>query len=121
MPSSARRWSMLMRRPKHCEREESTLAMDREAGPALVHRHKLDRVDVEMRRKSRNPPNRLGDVARGHWLHARIERVRRRSVAAGADDGELGLGHARFDRGDAHPGAVQVAAEVERELVHESL
>ena len=50
-----------------------------------------------------------------------IELVRRRLVAAGADQGEFGLGHARLDRGDAHAGAGEVAAQVERELADERL
>ncbi len=42
-------------------------------------------------------------------------------VAAGADQGELGLGHARLDRGDAHPGAMQVRTQAQGELAHKGL
>src|ERR1044072_8320839 len=115
MPSSAMRWSMLMARPKHRRARESTLAVDDEAREALAHGHQFDRVDVEMRSESGDPPDRLGNVLRSHRVHSGIELVGSLLVAAGANDREFRLGHPRFDRRDPDSGAVKVGAEVERE------
>ena len=65
--------------------------------------------------------HRRRDVVAGHRLRAAIERLRRRLVAAHAHQREFGLDHAGLDRGDAHAGAVQIAAQPERELLHERL
>jgi len=65
--------------------------------------------------------DRLGDVVGGHRLHARVDVVRLALVAAEPDQRELGVGHARFDARDPDSGAVQVAAEVQAELVDERL
>ena len=67
------------------------------------------------------PVDRLGDVVGGHRLHARVDVVRLALVTGEPDQGELRVRHAGLDAGDAHAGAVQVAAEVEAELVHERL
>ncbi|MNQ93015.1 hypothetical protein D3C85_1084590 [compost metagenome] len=74
-----------------------------------------------MRRQGRDPEQGLGDVLAGHRLRAAVEGVGRRLIAAGADQGELSLGHARFDGGDAHPRPVQVRPQAQRELAHEGL
>src|SRR6185369_1009970 len=112
---------MLMARPKHRRADESTLAVDREAGEALVHRHQLDGVDVEVRRQGRDPPDGFGEVAGGHRGYTGVERVRRLLVAAGTDDGEFRLRHPGLDRRHPNPAAVKVAAQVEGELMHERL
>src|SRR6185312_14897697 len=121
MPSSARRWSMLIAAPKHSGPPESTLAADAEAGEALADGHQLDRIDVEVRRQVGEPPEQIGEVLRSHRVHAFVELVRCLFVAACADDGELGLGHPRLDRGYANAGPREVAPEVERELADEGL
>ena len=70
---------------------------------------------------SRRPVDRLGDVVGGQRLHARVDGVRLLLVAAEPDQGELRVGHARLDAGDPDAGAVQVAAQVQAELVDERL
>src|SRR3954447_25672656 len=102
-----------MPRPKHWAASESSLARDGEAGEALAHRHQLDGVDVEVRRLVGDPPQQLRDVPSGHRAHPRVELVRRLLVAAGAHDGEFGLGHSRLDRGYANTGPRKVGAKVE--------
>src|SRR3546814_18294688 len=55
----------------------------------------LDRIDVDMRRQRRDPPDGAGNVLGGHRVHVGIERVACRMVAAGSDQREFGLDHAR--------------------------
>src|SRR3954453_2111457 len=112
---------MLIARPKHRGDVESTLAMNDEAGEALADGHQLDGIDVEMRRKRRDPPDRVRNILRGHRIHSGIELLRGVLVAAGADDGEFGFRHARLDRGDPYAAAMKVASQVERELPDEGL
>jgi hypothetical protein len=69
----------------------------------------------------RRPVDRLGDVVRGHRLHARVHGIGLFLVAAEPDGGELRVGHAWLDTGDADAGAVQVTAQIQAELVHERL
>src|SRR3954454_1501525 len=121
MPSSARRWSMLMAAPKHRRGVESTLAMNREAGEALIDRHQLDRVDVKVRRQVGDPPEKIGVVLGGKRIDAAVQLVRRLFVSTGTNDGELGLGHSGLNGGYANPGAVEVRTQVERKLTDESL
>ena len=97
------------------------IAVHLERPEALRNGHELDPVDVHVRRQRRRPVHRLGDVRRPQWLHARVDGVRLALVAAEPHRGELGLAHAGLDGGDAHARAVQVAAQVEAELVHEGL
>src|SRR5678816_2548277 len=112
MPSSARRFSMLMARAWPSGPFSSSLVpVDREAGPALGYRHQFERVDVEMRRQGRDPPDRLGDILGRHWIHIGVEAVARRLVAAGADQREFGFDHPGLDRGYAHAGPGEVAAK----------
>jgi hypothetical protein len=92
-----------------------------ERGEALRGGHQLDRVHVDVLRHRGRPVDRLGDVVCGHRLHARVDAVRLRLVAAEPHQRELRVRHAGLDAGDPHPGAVQVAAEVEAELVDERL
>src|SRR5690606_37045138 len=86
---------------------DKVAAADLPARQRLAHRHHLEAVDVQVRRQVGDPPHRLGDVVGGDGLRARVERVRRGLVAAGAHQGELGLRQSRLDRGHAHAGAVQ--------------
>jgi hypothetical protein len=89
---------------------------------ALRHGHDLDRVDVDVRRERRDPVDRLGDVLGAERLHAVIHGARALLIAVEPHGRELGAsGHAGLDAGDAHAGAVQVAAQVQAELVHERL
>src|SRR6478672_12502145 len=112
---------MLMGSPKHSAACESSLALDAEARPALRDRHQFDDIDVEVGWQSRQPPEEVGKVVRGHRVHARIELFGRLPVTAGPNDGELGLGHARLDRGYAHASAGKVATKIEGELTDEGL
>jgi len=63
----------------------------------------------------------LGDVFGAQGRGAPVQRIGSRLVALGAHQGELGLGQARRDIGDAHAGALQVAAQVVGELLDEGL
>jgi hypothetical protein len=112
---------MLMGRPKHRSRGEATLAVNGEARPALVHRHQLDRVDVEMGRKVGQPPEQVRRILRSHRVRTCIELVRGLLIAAGAHQREFRLGHSRLNRGDADAGTFKVTAQVERELADEGL
>src|SRR5690606_31601410 len=78
-------------------------------------------LDVEVRRQGGDVVDDAGDVLGGHRIGAVVERIGGGLVAAGAHQGELGLGHARLDRGHPHAGAVQVRAQPERELGDEGL
>src|SRR3984957_13549645 len=94
---------------------------DLEGRPGLGGGHQLDRVHVDVRGQAGRPVDRLGDVVGGHRLHARVDVVRLGPVAAEPDERELRVGHAGLDAADPDPGAVQVAAQVQAELVDEGL
>ena len=68
-----------------------------------------------------DPQHCRRDILPGHRLRATVKRLRRRRIAARAHQRKLGLDHARLDRRDAHSGAVQIAAQPERKLLHERL
>ena len=55
--------------------------------------------------------NDIGEIVGGHRVHARVELIATLLVAAGADDGELGLGHAGLDRSDSDARAVKIRAQ----------
>src|SRR4051794_17158776 len=58
-------------------RKASILAGDVEAGEALVDRHQLDDVDVDVWRQRGHPVDGLGNVLRGHRVHIAVKRIRR--------------------------------------------
>ena len=74
-----------------------------------------------MRRGVHHPENRIGNVLRLDRLGTCVGGVITRLVTAEAHQGELALTQARLDIGHAHAGALQVAAQVQRELLHERL
>src|SRR6266851_9270762 len=97
-------------------------AVDLKRCEALGDRHELDRIDVDMVRQRRRPSDRRGNVVRRQRLHSGIDRGRLVLVAAETNLGELRTAaYPGLDTGHADACAVQVASQIEAELVHERL
>ena len=95
--------------------------MHRKGAEGLGDGHQFHAVDVDVRRLTRAPERRLCDVLRAQWFHALVDFLRLRRIAVEAHQRKLRLREARLKVGHAHARAVQVRAQVERELLDESL
>lgn len=96
--------------------------MHLERREALSHRHELHEVDVHVRRSRGDPEYGFGNILRRERGKPLVDRRSAGGIAPESDERELGPpAHARLDASHPHPCAVQIAPQVEAELVDEGL